>query len=326
MKTQFAPRPGNVYRAQLVGAIVMAGSGALTLDANDFTANFARELEWIDQKLQRTEHAPLKSQELMKWEDCGGPNVELVTWQKVTELGEAQFIGRRTTELPTVDVVGNEYSRQVKNLGVKYSYTVFEVKNSAASPTIRLPEERKRAAYNTVMRKHDKTALIGDANEGWTGFFNDPNVPLVTPITGGWLTATGEQIIADLSKLIWSIFNATIENHEADTLILPSVFAGVMDKPISTGADKSLRAYILETFTQLKKIHTSHYLNTAGAGGIKRVVAYKNDGDVIRYGANDVFEEEAPQRDDLNIDVPCYGRTSGTQIKLPLAIAFMDMS
>jgi hypothetical protein len=329
MKLHTKPRPSNIARASLIAQIVLANPGtaqSITLDANDLTAVFARELEWVDQQLQRTEFLPLKSKELIDWDSRGGPGINQVTWRKVTEVGKAEWIGNVTTELPAVDVVGNEYTRDVRNLGALYRYSVFELKNAAESPTIRLDSERKSAAYNAVMRKHDVTALIGDTTIGWTGLFNDANVPLVTAITGNWSTsATGEQIAADLSKLVWSVYKATLENYEIDTLALPTAFAQVFDKVISnTGI--SVRKYIQDTFPQIKRIITSVYLDTAGAGSIKRVLAFKKSKDVVLYGANDPFNEEPPQAAGLDFRVPVYGRSSGTQIRKPLAMAYMDLA
>src|SRR5690606_8311461 len=134
MKLHIKPRPSNLARAALIAQIVLANPGTahgITLDANDLTAVFARELEWIDQQLQRTEFLPLKSKELIDWDSRGGAGVNQVTWRKVTEVGKADWIGNTTTELPAVDVVGNEYSRDVRNLGAFYRYSVFELKNAA---------------------------------------------------------------------------------------------------------------------------------------------------------------------------------------------------
>jgi hypothetical protein len=298
----------------------------LTLDANDLTAVFARQLEWIDAELMREEFAPLKAEQLIPFHGAGGPGVNQVTYQKVTELGQAEFIGDGTTKLPRVDVVGTEYTRKVENLGAVYDYTIFNLLNIAANPTIRLDTERKAAALNAIRRLHDRTAFIGNSDLGWTGFVNDANVPLVTAITGDWAgSATPVQIVADINKLTWSIYIATKELYTADTLVIPTTIGEKLDQPIGDNADKTVRTFILETSAHVKKIETTHYLETAGASSAPRVVAYRKHPDVVRYGANSLFNEEPPQRVGLKIEVPCYGRSSGTQFRRPLASAYMDV-
>jgi len=299
----------------------------LTLDANDLTAVFARELEWIDSKLEREEFAPLKSEALIPYHPMGGPGVDTVTYRKVTELGQAEFIGNGTTQLPRVDVVGTEFSRRVENLGVAWAVTVFDLLKVAANPTIHIDTERKAAAVNAVRRLHDRTAFQGNALLGWTGLVNDANVPIVTPITGDWANPATLplQIVADINKLTWQIFVATKELYEPETLLIPTSLGVTLDMPLGADADKTVRTYILSNSTHIKKIETTHYLETAGVGGTPRVLAYKRHPDVVRYGANEMFAEEPQQAKGLEIETPCHGRTSGTQIRRPLAMAYMDV-
>lgn len=313
-----------VMAAKLAGIVPIQNKQGLTLDANDVTAYFQRELEHVDTELQRTKFAPLKAAEFLDITAGGGPNVNQETYRKVTELGEAEWSGGASTEVPYVDVVGTEYTRDVRNLTAGYRYSVIELQNAALG-TIRLDAERKEAAVNAIRRKMDAAALIGNTKLGWTGLFNDPNVPLVTAITGNWTTsATGHQIAADLGKLIRSIFKVTLENYEAKVLGLPTDFVEALDKPLTTTSDIPVREYVEKLYGV--KIITSHHLNTAGAGGIKRVVACAKGKDVARFIANQPFAERPPQDAGMDVRVPCYARAAGTQVRQPLAVAYMDLA
>lgn len=327
------PSRRNLARAKAIVAVVNEdmlerfAPQLLTMDANDLTAVFARELEWIDAKLEREEFAPLKSEQLIPYHPSGGPGVNTVTYRKVTELGLAQFIGNGTTVLPRVDVVGNEYSRNVENLGVAWAVTVFELLAVAVNPTIHIDTERKAAAVNAIRRLHDKTAFEGNSLLGWTGLINDPNVPVVTPVTGNWTTpaTTALQIVGDINKLTWSIFVATKELYEPETLLIATSLGEILDKPIGDNADKTVRSFILENSAHIKKIETTHYLETASVADGVRVMAYKRHPDVVRYGANELFAEEPQQAKGLEFETPCHGRSSGTQVRRPLAMAYMDV-
>jgi hypothetical protein len=325
------PSRRNLARARAIMTVVNEdlvsryAPQLLTMDANDLTAVFARELEWIDAKLEREEFAPLKSEQLIPYHPSGGPGIDTVTYRKITELGLAEFVGNGNTQLPRVDVVGTEYSRKVQNMGVAWAITVFELLAVAANPTIHLDTERKAAALNAIRRLHDRTAFQGNTTLGWTGFVNDANVPVVTAVTGAWATSTALQKIADINKLTWAIFTATKELYEADTLVMPTSLGLTLDVPLGDNADKTVRSFILANSAHVRKIETTHYLETAGAGNAPRVVAYKKHPDVLRYGANELFAEEPEQRKGLELETPCHGRTSGTQIRRPLAMAYMDV-
>lgn len=327
MTPDIKPRLSNRLQAQELARIVAISASDLTLDANDLTAVFARELEFVDQRLMEEKFAPLKAEELIDYDARGGAGVDQATWRKVTELGNAEFIGDGTTTLPVVDAVGSEYTRQVKSLGAAWSITVQDLRRVAESPSIHIDVAKKKAAQNAIRRLHDKTAMIGNTALGWTGLVNDANVPLVTPITGDWLNpATTElQILADVNKLSWAPYIATKENYEVDTLLIPTSAGLRFDAPIGTDANKTLRAFILANSPHIKKIETTHHLETASAGTGIRAMVYRKSKEILLYGANDTYSEEQPQRKGLNIETPAHGRSSGLQVFQPLAMAYMDI-
>lgn len=322
------PRQKNLDMARIIAQQIYAHDPVgLTVDANDLTALFANELEFVDQELQVEKFAPLKAQELVPFWTAGGPGVEKVKYRKVKELGQAKIIGKQTTELPLVDVVGEDFEHDVQNLADMYRYTVFELKNSAQNPSIRLETERKKNALNAIMRLHDRICMVGDTDLGWTGFVNDANATLVGSLTGDWDgAATPVQIVDDISSGSWGVFELTKENYEADTMAVPTTLGPALDRPIGDNADKTIRSYILENSPHIKRIIMSHHLNTASETNGQRVVIYKRSPDVLRYGANQSFEELPPQHEQLHINVPCIGRTSGFQLRQPLAVAYLDLN
>ncbi len=297
----------------------------ITLDANDVTALFARELEHIDAEIQRTNFAPLKAAEFLEITAGGGPGCNEETYRKVTEIANAKWASSQDTDVNYADVVGSEYTRKVRDINHGYRYTVVELQNAALSPTIRLDVERKEAAVNGIRRLMDTSALIGDAALGWTGLFNDPNVPVVSAITGGWTTtATGHQIAADVGKLVRSVFKATKENYAAKILGVPLAMIDAFDKPLTNTSDLTVKAYVEKTFDI--KIIFSHHLDTAsGTSGFRAVAAAKGK-DVARFIANQPFQELKPQEVGTNVNVPCIGRAAGTQVRQPLALAYMDLA
>jgi hypothetical protein len=328
MKNTFKRTASNAsvwhMAARIAGFIPTVGN-SITLDANDVTAYFARELEHVDTEIQRTKFAPLKAAEFLEITSGGGPNVNQETYRKVTEIGRAEWISNASTEVVYSDVVGSEYTRDVRSLASGYRYSVIELQNAAASPTIRLDTERKESAVNMVRRRIDDALLIGESTLGWTGLFNDANVPLVTAITGAWTTtATGHQIAADFGKLVRSLFKATKEHYEASVVGIPTAMIDAFDKPLTTTSDITVREYVEKTFKV--KIVTSHHLDTAGAGGIFRVVAMAKGKDVVRGIVNQPFQELAPQHLGLDIRVPCFARAAGVQVRQPLAVAYMDLA
>lgn len=301
----------------------------VTLDSTDLNAAFARQFEYIDNELISTEYQPLEAEELIPFESCGGPGVDTVTFQSVTELGRAEFIGDGTTQLPRVDAVGNEISRKVRNIGDSWAINVFDVLRSATNPTIKIEVERKRAALNAIRRLHEEVAMQGYSAFGWTGLVNDPNIPLVTQVTGtAWATATAVEMVDDVNKLTWSIVSASkgLYTGKKFTLLVPLNLGQVLDKVIGTDASQTVRSFILKNSSHVKEIRHTPWLDTANAGGTgPRIMAYLIDPSILRYGQNKQFMELKPQERGLEIETPCVARTSGLHVLRPLGAAYMDV-
>lgn len=297
-----------------------------SLDANDVTATFAREFEHIDQELVRTEFAPLVGEELIPYDAGGGPTAQAETYRMVTQVGRAKFAAHTAGNMPTVDVVGKEYTQKTEQLHVGYRYTVMDLLR-AAEGTIKIDTEVKRSAVEAIARLHEETAALGNTDFGWYGFANCGDVPLVTPLTGDWLDSatTPDDILNDILELIHSVKSATKGVIDADTLAIPLSYEKVFNRRLGDGSDTTIRAWVLAHIPQLKQIKSWHFLDTADdAGTGPRVVAYRKTKDVLRYFANSMFNEQAPQYEGLDIKVPCWGVSGGMSIRKPLGMAYMD--
>jgi hypothetical protein len=302
-------------------------SVGLTTDSNDLTATFAREFEYLESKVRKTEFAIMKGQTFVPFEELGGPEVNSQTYTMVTEVGQAAWGSNQSRTLPRVDVVGKEFSRQTDTIVVEWSVTVRELMQVAKSPRINLETSRKEAAVNAIARFHDAKALTGDTDKSWYGLINaNSYVPLISPITGTWSTATPTQIIQDINKASWSVVSATKENHAPDTLLVPTSYGLILDTPIVSGSgSETVRSFILKNSSHIKNIDTCIQLETGNAAGNgPRAVLYKRDPNCVRYGAHAMYIEEPPQRQGFDIVVPCWGMSSGTQYLLPKAAAYMD--
>ncbi len=330
------PSMQNIMLARLVLANAShdakRDAGVHTMDANDLTAMFAREFEFIDQNIRETKYAPLQSENFVQWYAAGGPSVDTVTWRQVTELGQAEWIGNRSDDLPRVDVVGDELSENVQNMGVAWGFNIFDMLKAQSRPSIQLEKWKKASAFNASRRKHDTACMVGDAGFGWTGLVNDANIPLVSPITGGWATATALQMVADINRLTWTVYNNSYGYWTPSVLLVPDSLGEVMDTPIGTDANKTVASYILKNSRHIDKIEFTHHLNTANVAGTgPRVMVYPGDSsgkassEVMQYGANSVFTELAPQPKGLEVIINCWGRSSGLHLHEPLACGYMDV-
>ena len=66
------------------------------------------------------------------------------------------------------------------------------------------------------------------------------------------------------------------------------------------------------------------FLETAGASGVARIVAYRKDPEVLEGLAPVIFETLAPQPVGLGFKVPVHQRLGGVVIRYPGAVRYCD--
>ncbi len=314
-----------IFLARLYAATLDPDTQA-RLDSVGGSTAFARQFEFIEKELVNTQFAPLKSEELIPYDTSYPAGITSVTHRTVTQSGQADFVNHYADDLPNADVYTQENSVNVEPIGVQYFFSVMDLQRAALDPTFRLDSARKESAMMAIRRKHDEIAAIGSTRYGRTGFINSSAVPIITVITGNWsTTATSQQIVDDLAKLWNSIPVANLDTDKPDTLALDIASHQLIStKAYGTNSDRTILQYILANFDGLKKVDRWSRLSTAGAGSTKRIIAYKKDPSVAKYCAVEVFAEEPPQRKSLKVVTPCHGQTGFTDIRKPLAIAYMD--
>lgn len=285
---------------------------------------FTRSFEHLEREYDRTEFAITKSQKFIPYDTSAPKGARTIKHRIITDLGEADFVDPMADDLPDIDVKGDEFEVETAGLGERYSWSLEELDAIALDPSIRLDVERKRSAREAMDRKHDEIAAIGSAKHGRQGFINSSLVPTVSPITGTWASATSDQIIADVLKLIDAPRVATLEHYPATDLLVGNAAWAILNRP-RANTDTTIREWLLKNVDGLSSIDVWGRLDLANAGGNgPRLIAYHKHPKVLKYHCVNLFEEVAPQYKNLKAVVPCRGKTGFTEIRRPKAIAFMD--
>lgn len=296
------------------------------LDSVGGTVAFARQFEFIEQEISRTEFSPLRSEELIYYDTSAPPGTKTITHRTVTQTGNAGFVNHYADDLPHADIFAQENEVPVEVLGVQYFYSTIDLQRVAIDPTIQLDAERKLSAVEAMRRRHDHIAAVGSVRHDRPGFVNSDLIPIVTAITGDWETASSEEIINDVISLWSSIASVTMDVEHPDTLVLPTrSYTIIASKPYSPNdSNLTVLKWLEANLDGCKQISRWERLSNAGVGGTRRAIAYRKAKDVLKYHQVEAFAEEPPQRKSLKFVVPCHGQTGFTDIRKPLACAYMD--
>lgn len=256
--------------------------------------------------------------------------IKTVDYYSMDVVGKAEWISDRASDIPTVGSGMERSSTSVFMAGIGYDYGLEEV-NQAQFLGMNLPGERASGARLVYERMVDRVALKGDTEKNFKGLFNYPTVPAVSAPTGGWDTATAEQILKDFNFGLTGMYQATNEMVMADTVLLPSL-------KLQTIASRLLTPNMGETilsFLQRANVYTAETgrpltirgmrgLNTAGAGGTARSIYYRRSPEVLKMHVPMRHRFLPVQIVGLTFKVPGIFRLGGLDIRLPKEVRYVD--
>lgn len=299
----------------------------IRLDAGE-TAALAKQLEFVYARTYDVKYAELKARRFIPIDTSVDPAAEFFTYRQWNMFGMAKLIANYADDLPRVDALAKEFPAPIKSLGASYGYSIQDMRRSARAGS-QLETRRATAARRAHEQAFDEIMAFGNANAGILGFLNHPNVPIPSAVTGQWVTnnATPLQMIEDLNVLVNSIVLATLETFTPDTLLLDNAaFTRINTMPMSTtgDSDRTVLRFFLENNPYIRNVDQWVRLNTAGAGGVTRAVAYLRSEEVLAGVEPQPFEQFPPQWRNLEAVIPTHSRIGGVRIQYPLAVAYMD--
>lgn len=298
------------------------------LDANEAML-FARQLESIDAKLYEVKYPQLNWSEIVPAQPGISDGAETYTYQVADMVGKAKLIGNFADDLPRADSVGREVTAKIKHLGASYAYSIQDMRRAKLTG-VSIDEMRARAARRAIAEYIDEAVMLGIRSEDGTvintGFANNGSVSLTTVVTGNWATATGDQIVDDVLKMEREIIAASKGVERPDTLALPpSRMALASTKRLGTSLnDITALDFILKKSVGIRNVVQNFRLETAGAGGVPRIVAYTANVEAVAAIVPMEFNSLPPEAKNLALVVNCEGRCGGVAWRLPGSARYMD--
>lgn len=250
--------------------------------------------------------------------------------------GSAEFLAHKGFDMPLADVATSQHVQTNHFAGIGYEYSRGELER-AAELGRNLSTEKAEAARTVAESFIYSIAIRGHAEKNLTGLVNSPLVPTANVAadgTGGLTTfasKTPDQINRDINAVLNAPFNSTRETKRANRLMLPTTRLQYMASTrIGDGSDTVLKfirennAYTLETGAPLEIIGTRE-LETAGAGGTARMVAFAAERSVVQMHLPGPHEFlEAWRAHALLWQVPGIMNIGGVEWRRPKGAAYRD--
>lgn len=308
------------------------------LDASE-SLFISRELTRVRTTLYRTQFAPLKGRLLVP------TNTEMAPWERIfeyweiTPVGVAAFITDYSADLPRVDMFMTSASQKVKDLGDAYAFNINELQKASRSK-VNLQQQKPLLAREAIEQAIDRIVMYGDAVFGLKGLFNlSGTITYVVPngasAASEWESKTSEEIFADLCGICNGIVTATKEVEQPDTILLPLTSymlisqkrmfdAGSSDHTILTWFKAQAKESVGTGISGITNIIAVQALETAGSGGVKRMMAYRKDPSKLELLVPREFEQMPPERQNLELVTNCVATCGGIVCYLPMSVSYGD--
>lgn len=267
----------------------------------------------------------------------GDPWARGTLFRSSDAAGAASFISGKGFDVPYADVTRDQFLKGFELGGIGYEWSMEEIRVAMLEGR-NLSDEKAQAARVAAEQFLWNIAMTGSTEKSWTGLVNDANVPSTTATADGtgssalWSAKTPDQILRDVNAALAGVYTGTSEVEVADTLLLPwSRLNTMATTRVGDNATDTVFSFLQKynTYTaqsgQPLTIRSLRALNTAGASGTARMVAYRRSPDVVRFHLPMPHQFLPPfQKSSMTWEVAGILRTGGTEVRLPKAMSYID--
>lgn len=289
------------------------------------TVVFTRgQLEGLETTIYETLFQPLQTLSMIPVSTEFAPGLTVISYRFSEKTGEAETITRKDQVRPDIDEHLTKFPQEVVEGGASYHYDIGDVESGALLDYDQV-NGKARAAVEAVARWHDRRALDGEPGI-FEGFANTSTVPTPTLVDADWGTVTPDDLYQTVAQFLNSVEEATEGNFIATSCLMPiAVFNRLTSTRFDNVTGDTVMKVLKENFpnTRFEKFTA---LAGRGAGGTDRMIAGDLSPRVLQYRATVVYDEAAPDKKGFSWTVECRGRSGGTVIRYPLAMAYGDIA
>ena len=306
-------------------------------DSQQALSFLTQQASIIEPQVYETKYPTIQYPSLIPVDNSGNEWAKSVTFFSMDKVGQAEWFSHLATSMPLADVNRTKFEVGLEMAAIGYRYTLEEIGFAQMIPGTNLTTERASAAKFAYETFVDKVAFLGDTNKGWFGLTNNTDVTRVDAAATGtgssklWSTKSADQIIQDVNDALTGIYTGTATVEMADTLLLPpAALVTLSTSRLSNTADNALSYLMKYNIVTLQTgqpltIRGVLGLETAGQGGVGRMVAYLKDPSVIKMHIP-MMHRFLPiwQTGPMVFDIPGIFRLGPVEIRRPGAVRYVD--
>lgn len=308
-----------------------------TTDAPALALNFLRTAQnYIEPGIYARQYPDFQYRELVPVDNSAPEWTTAIDFFSMgDDIGEAREFAADGDDINFVDFKLDQGTSRVVMVGIGYRYNLQELAH-AQQYGIRLTDDRADAARRKYEQFVDNMAFLGRSKLGMTGLINSTSVTALTAPNGAggtatWPTKTVDEIVKDVNDVLGVIFTGSNGIEQADTLLLSQDrYAYIATRRIDPTSTVTILEHIqrVNIYTirtgQPLKIRAVFGLETAGAGGTQRMIAYRRTPDVVKIHVPMPLRWLRAEQRLLKFEVPGIFRLGGVEFRRPGAARYLD--
>lgn len=286
----------------------------------------------IETELNEVTYEDLQYAQLVPIDTSAPEFTKTVTYYSMDTRGQAKFINGNASDIPTVSTAMGQHETAVLTAALGYDMS-WEELGQARMLGHNIDTEKAGAARRIAEEQVDRVVMAGDPDVGLQGLVNIQGVTEMAFAAGAggndtFEAMTDDEIISRMNSLIRLQIAGTLRTDMADTLLLPNTTLDHLGERKFKDTDDTVLAWFRKhnaftnrTGRQLD-IRGIDDLETAAAGGNKRMMAYRRAPDVLKFHMPMPHRFLAPVPQVLGSVVPGVQRFGGLNVKKPASLRY----
>ena len=293
----------------------------------------------IETEVFQRQYEPVTYPELAYVDTSAWDYAESVIHYSQDFTGRPALLAQRGTDIPMVNVQRAQHIVPVHEYALGYDWTDSEIQQAMRFDW-NLPTDKAAAAMLSAELELQDIFENGRDELGFVGFVNASAVTATAAHDAGssainWDDKTPDQIMVDVNAGLSRPYANTRRNFLCDTIALPEGAITHLSSTRMPDTGDTMYEWIREKnqYTQETgmplRIRALSALRTAATvasvAGQGRMIAYRNNRDVLRFHVPMPYQFLAPLRkNSITWEVAGMFRTGGLEIRLPGAMAYID--
>ncbi|MEL6385457.1 MAG: major capsid family protein [Cyanobacteria bacterium J06626_18] len=283
---------------------------------------FLRQLEDIESEAQRVQFAELSFADgkVCPLDIQNKPGVRTTTYRQLTRVGQFRLVRSYTTDIPSINVLSEEFSQQVHKWAGQYYLSDDDIA-SAEYAGFPLEAEDISAVREAAMQQMNSLMATGSAELKMPGLLNHPDVLRAYSPVRFNASATPAQILATMNDGTTSVVTKTKRVEQPDTLFLPPTeFDYVSNTNRSDNVDRTILEQFLSAQAYIKNVEPLIECEGAGPNGENVMMIMRRDRRKVKAMIYQDFTFLDLQRRGLGYERPAVFRFAGIRLYRPYSV------